>query len=105
MDPIPHTTARSLNVQALVDAALSNYTKHTGIDLRGHPLAIMIDRSVSLDAILAIFQEQSQAFNEFTNNDNRLIRRLPRVVDVLHALSTVISAGASIVSPLIAVSY
>lgn len=105
MDPIPYTTARSLNFQTHVDAALSNYTKRTGIDLRGHPLAMMIDRCVSLDEILAIFQEQSQAFNEFTNNDDRLIRRLPRVVDGFHALSTIISASASIVSPLIAVSY
>jgi len=66
----------------------------------------MIDRCKSPDGILAIFQEQSMAFDQFRNGDPKLIKWLAPLVDRLHAISTsaVISAGASLVSPPIAVS-
>ena len=67
----------------------------------------MIDGCESPDAILEIFQEQSQQFDEFRNDDLKLIKWLAPLVNGLHAISTnaVISAGASLVSPLISVSY
>ena len=89
------------NFETLFDAALTKYAKRTGQDLRNHPLAAAIDRCESPDSILAIFQAQSQAFDEFRNGDPKLIKWLRPVVNGLHAISTntVLSAGASFASP------
>jgi hypothetical protein len=109
MSSTPNTTTCSSNFTALFDVALAKYTKSTGRDLRNHPLSDMIDKCESTDAILAIFQEQSRAFNQFRNGngDPELIKWLEPLVEGLHTISTnaVISAGASLVSPLIAVIY
>jgi hypothetical protein len=94
-------TSAPSNFKALFDAALAKYTKCTGKDLRNHPLAYMIDRCYSPDLILALFQEQSRAFDEFRNGDPKLINWLAPVVNALHAISTTVtlSAGASLVCP------
>jgi hypothetical protein len=88
------------NFEALFDAALAMYTRRTGKDLRSHPLAVAIDRCQSPDEILAIFNEQSQAFDEFRNGDPKLNKWLIPIVNGLRAISTsaAISAGASLVS-------
>jgi hypothetical protein len=93
-------SAASSNFQALFDDALKKYTKRTGQDLRNHPLANAIDSCDSPDAILAIFQEQSRAFDEFRNGDPKLGEWLAPAVKALHAISTnaALSAGASLVS-------
>ena len=102
MSSTPNTTTRSSNFAALFDVALSKYIKLTGRDLRDHPFAYMIDWCESPDAVLAIFQEQSMAFDEFRNSDPKLVKWLAPLVSGLHAISTnvVISSGASLVSPL-----
>ena len=107
MASTPNTTTSSSNFTALFDVALAKYTKRTGRDLRDHPFAYMIEWCESPDAILAIFQEQSMAFDQFRNGDPQLIKWLAPLVNGLHAISTnaVTSAGASLVSPLIAVSH
>jgi hypothetical protein len=101
MSSILNTTSTSSNFQALFEVALAKYTKRTGQDLRNHPLANVIDRCDSPDAILAIFQEQSRAFDEFRNGDPKLAKWLGPAVNALHAISTnaALSAGASLVSP------
>jgi hypothetical protein len=100
MAPVQSITTTQSGFEALLDAAVSKYKKRTGQDLRDHPLAAIIDRCQSLDAILAIFQEQSRAFDEFRNGDPKLIKWLTPVVNGLYAISTstVISTAASLVS-------
>jgi len=96
-----NTSSISSSFQTLFDIALVKYARRTGQDLRNHPLAAAIDGCGSPDDILAIFQAQSQAFDGFRNGDPKLIKWLRPVVNGLHAISTntVISAGASLVSP------
>ena len=96
----PNRTSTPSDFEALFDAALEKYTKRTGQDLRNHELARMLDRCESPDSILAIFKEQSQAFDEFRNGDPKLIKWLTPIVNGLHAISgsAAISAGASLVS-------
>jgi len=95
------STPAPSDFNALFNAALAKYTKCTGKDLRNHPLAAAIDKCESPDAILAIFQEQSRAFDEFRNGDPKLIKWLAPVVNGLYAISicAVLSDGASFVSP------
>jgi len=95
-----NTSSLSSTFKTLFEIALAKYTKRTGQDLRNHLLAANIDRCKSPDDILAIFQAQSQAFDEFRNGDPKLIKWLRPVVNRLHTISTntVASAGVSIVS-------
>jgi len=101
MSSTPYTTTRSSNFAALFDVALAKYTKLSGRDLRDHPFAYMIDWCESPDVVLAIFQEQSMAFDQFRNGDPKLVKWLAPLVNGLHAISTnvVISAGASLTFP------
>jgi hypothetical protein len=89
------------NFETLFNAALAEYTKQTGKDLRSHPLADRIDSCDSPNSILDIFQEQARAFDEFRKGDTKLFKWLRPVVNVLHAISTnaVLSDTGSLVSP------
>jgi hypothetical protein len=99
MSSAPNTTSSS-NFEALFEAALAAYTKRTGKDLCNHPLAIAIDRCDSPDSVLAVFREQSRAFDEFRDGNPKLIEWLTPVVNRLHAISTsaAISASTNLVS-------
>ena len=101
MSSSSNTPSPQSNFTTLFDTALAKYAKRTGQDLRNHPLAAAIDRCDSPNGILAIFREQSQAFDELRNGDPKLIKWLGPVVDRLHAISTntVLNAGVSLVSP------
>ena len=94
----------SFNFERIFSAALAEYTKQTGKNLRNHPLANRIDSCNSAESILGIFEEQSQAFEIFRNSDikqSKLLKWLKPVVNVLHALSTneVFKACVGHVSP------
>ena len=79
----------SSNFQVIFDAALVEYTKKTGKDLRDHPLASKIDSCDSADSIVDIYKEQAKTFDEFRKGDStKLVKWLEPVVKVLHALSS-----------------
>ena len=94
MSSIKNTISTPSVSEALFDAALSMYKKRTGQDLCSHPLAAAINRCGSPDSILAIFQEQARAFDEFRNGDPKLIKWLAPVVNKLHSISETTSAAA-----------
>ncbi|KAH9025584.1 ankyrin repeat-containing domain protein [Lactarius pseudohatsudake] len=56
--PARHTS----EFKSIIDAALSEYEKKTRKHLLGHPIATVLRRCDSVDAILAIFQGQAEAF-------------------------------------------
>jgi hypothetical protein len=91
----------SSNFEAIFNAALTEYTKQTGKDLRDHPFASEIDSCDNPDSIIAIFQEQARAFDEFRKGDIKLFKWFKPVIKVLHALSNnkTLSDIASNVSP------
>jgi hypothetical protein len=101
MSSTPSTTPSSSNFEAILNAALDKYTKYTGQDLRNHPLVSEIDRCNSAESILAIFQEQAKAFQEFRNHDPKLLKYLRPTVNGLYALSTTLALSTTIdlVSP------
>jgi len=94
-------TSASSDFGPILNAALTKYANQTGHDLRNHPLAFKIYESDSPDGILAIFREQAMAFDEFRNNDPKLIGFLQPVTSGLHMLSTKLnlSTGAGLVGP------
>ena len=105
MSSASNTTLTSSNFEAIFNAALTEYTKRTGKDLRNHPLASKIDSCDNPESILDIFQEQAQAFDKFKKGDTKLFKWLRPVVHVLHAISTnkTFSDRASHVNPPISV--
>ena len=96
-----NTASTSTNFEPIFNAALAEYTKKTGKDLRSHPLANKIDGCDSADSIFDIFQEQAEAFDKFWEDDAELFKWLNPIVKVLHAFSTneVLKDTVSNVSP------
>jgi hypothetical protein len=82
----------------IIDAALQEYTKQTGIDLTQNPFALKIQHSDSPDGVLGLFQEREKEFKEYRDGNRKLINCLKPVVQVLHALSGVLGETISIVS-------
>ena len=83
-----NTAFTSSNFDTLFNAALAEYTKKTGKDLRNHPLASKINSCNSTDSILHIFQEQAEKFDEFRKGNKKLFNWLGPIIKVLHAFST-----------------
>jgi hypothetical protein len=103
---MPPTTGRrdtspSYNFEALFQAALAKYSKRTGHDLVNHPLTAVLNRCDTPNSILAIFEEQARAFDEFRNGDPKLIKWLRPLVNVLHTICSneTLCAAADLVSP------
>jgi hypothetical protein len=89
------------DVEALFNVAMADYARQTGQGLLNHPLTVMLDGCQTPEAMLAIFEKQAQAFDQFRNGDPKLIKWLRPVVDGLYALavSAAICTDASLVSP------
>ena len=87
----------SSRFQAIFQAALESYQKQTKKDLLAHPLATRLKACDSTTAILAILQDQVQAFDKSRSGDERLTKWLSPTVNVLCAFSATISGGVSLV--------
>ena len=92
-------------LQSVFGAALIEYKKQTGKDIVEHPLSTKLVNCKSVDDVLAVFQEQAQAFEHFRKGDWKvqLMRRLKPVVHVVLALSTggVLGEGLGLVRRII----
>ena len=100
-----HNSARNLtadssatNFAAIFEAASNNYKTLVGQDLRTHPLALELESgNSSPDSILAVFRKQAQALDKFRNGDDKLIKSLTPIVNILSTFST--TADIGLVSP------
>ena len=88
----------SSNFQSILDAALDDYHKHTGIDLMRHPSAAQLQNCHSPDDVVQLLQERETAFKDYREKYRKLIDRLHPVVKVIHALSGILGEGVSLVS-------
>ncbi|KAH9177922.1 hypothetical protein EDB89DRAFT_2239672, partial [Lactarius sanguifluus] len=95
----PGQTATSSDFKSILDAALSEYKKKTGKELLDHPLATEVQRCDSVDAIKAIFQGQAKAFQQFRDDDQRLIKWISPVVDILYTFSGTLGGVAGMAFP------
>lgn len=95
------STTSNTNFQALLSAALANYTKQTGDDLVNHPLVTKFQNCDDPDSILTVLQEQAVTFDEFRKDDLKLMKWLKPMIHGLHALSSsaILSEGTGLVSP------
>jgi hypothetical protein len=90
----------SSDFNSVFDAALSEYKKKTSGGLLEHPLAEQLKRCDSIGAISAILQGQAREFQQFRDGDQRLMKWINPMVDVLFTFSATLGEVASIVCPL-----
>ncbi|KAH9177215.1 hypothetical protein EDB89DRAFT_2090506, partial [Lactarius sanguifluus] len=95
----PGQTATPSDFKSILDAALNEYKKKTGKELLDHPLATEVQGCDSVDAIKAILQGQAKAFQRFRDGDQRLMKWISPVVDVLYTLSSTLGEVAGMAFP------
>ena len=100
---MPQTTptassSSSTNLQAIFAASLKEYEKKTEKTLLTHPLMAQFHACNSPTDILAVLRSQATQFEETKAADEKLIKWLDPIVNVLTASSSVISAGVGLVN-------
>jgi fungal STAND N-terminal Goodbye domain len=98
MSSTGQATPSNSNIQSIIDAALANYAKITGIDLSESPFAPMLEQSNSPEAILVLLQERQKSFITYRDRNRRLISSLSPAVTIIHAFSGILGEAASLVS-------
>ena len=93
------TPTSSSSFQPIFDAALSDFSKKTGIDLATHPFAQIIQNCQSADAILDLLQDRSRQFSTYRDGNRKFIDCLKPVVQTLHSFSGLLAGVAALVSP------
>jgi len=83
-----HSQSQSSHFRELFEHALQDYESQTGTKLARHPLAEQLQSCDSVDSILAILQQQAQAFTDFRGSEGRITKSLKSVVSAIHALSS-----------------
>ena len=66
----------SSNFQSILDAALDDYLKHTGIDLTKHPSSTQFQNCHSPDDVIQVLQERGASFKDYREMHRKLIDRL-----------------------------
>ncbi|KAH9956631.1 hypothetical protein BC827DRAFT_748423 [Russula dissimulans] len=88
----PHNNKLPISTfQSIFDAASREYEKRTGRDLRTHPLAAEFDQCNSPDAVLDIFQKQTDALDQAGKSGQTLVKWLNPTVHLLYMLSATIA--------------
>ena len=85
----------SSRFRVLFEAALQQYETQTEIPLTKHPLAEQLQNCDSVDSVIALLQEQVQAFSEFRGTD-KIMKSLKGVVSVLSTLSAIADLSDSV---------
>jgi hypothetical protein len=95
----PHNNKLPISTfQSIFDAASREYEKRTGRDLRTHPLAAEFDQCNSPDAVLDIFQKQTDALDQAGKSGQTLVKWLNPTVHLLYMLSATIAEVVGLVS-------
>ncbi|KAH9063571.1 hypothetical protein EDB87DRAFT_1820685, partial [Lactarius vividus] len=89
-------SASPSNFHLILDA-FDQYASQVGIDLTENPLADVIRRCDSPNAVLQLLQDKAQAFKDYRDGDRTLINWLKPVVQVVHGFSGVLGEAISLV--------
>jgi hypothetical protein len=76
--------------QVLLEAALEDYAKKTGIILTKHPLAMELQSCDSIESITAVLHGQLRAFKEFRGSE-KLLKSIKGTLSILAKLSATAS--------------
>ena len=98
MSSTGQSTFSIFSVQLIIDAALAEYTKNTGIDLSKTPFAAALEQSNSPEAIIQLLHDRENFFKEHRDGNRRLINCLSPVVNLIQAFSAIIGEAVNLVS-------
>jgi hypothetical protein len=87
--------SRPSRLQVLFEAALQDYEKQTGIALARHPVAVQLQECDSVESVIAVLNEQTQAFGKFCGRD-KIMKLLRNAVSILHKLSVAPDLGQAV---------
>jgi hypothetical protein len=93
MSPSPQTSSLLSNFKPVLDAALIEYKKKTGKELLDQPLATEVQHCDTVDATLAILQDQAKAFQQLKDGDQKFMERIGPLTQVLFAFSGTLGVG------------
>jgi len=91
------TANSSSTFRSILDAALADYAKQTGIDLATHPSSQILQNCNSADVILDLLGDKAKQFQAYRDGNRKLINCLKPVVHVLHAVSGILGEAAAMV--------
>ena len=94
----PTASSSSSNLEAIFTSSLKEYEKKTEKSLLTDPLMARFHACDSPTDILGVLRSQVAQFEETTAADEKLIKWLNPIVNVLSASSSVISAGVGLVN-------
>ena len=95
--PTPSNSSSS-DLQAVFEASLKKYEKKTETNLLTHPLMDKLKACKSSADILVVIRSQAAKTEQTTSADEKLIKWLDPIVNVLAVSSSVISAGVGLVN-------
>jgi hypothetical protein len=93
--PSSPSASPSSKLKSMLDAALIKYKKKTGNDLLALWLASELQTCKSVDSVLDILRDQAKAFER--SEDQKLMKWIDPVVNVLSVFSDALGAGTSLV--------
>ena len=81
----------------MLDAALAEYKKKTGSDLLAHWIATELQTCESVDSVLDILRDQAKSFER--SDDQKLIKWIDPLINVLFTFSDALGDGVSLAFP------
>ena len=82
----------SSHLRVLLQTALEDYEKQTGIELAKHHLAERLQDCNSVESVTDVLREQAKDFEKFREKD-KVLKPLKKVLTVLHIISSVPSVA------------
>jgi hypothetical protein len=82
--PSTHTPV----IRSLFEAALSEYEKRAGTNLIKNELSSKLKTCNCAEDVIAVLQDQAQAFQKYRGDRGTIMIRLKQAVNVLYTLST-----------------
>jgi hypothetical protein len=89
----------TVNYNEIFDAAVNEYKAITGHDLKKHPFSAALETLNSPDAILKVFQTQTEDLDKARKKNKRMIELLTPIVEIVYTFSSTLGEGVGVVSP------
>ena len=84
--------------QLILNSALQDYTKETGVDLTKYDFASQLERCRSPDEVLMLLRNKAREFKEYRDGNRKLINWITPVVQFIHVFAGFLGEATSIVS-------
>ena len=88
----------AFNFRSILQNALNDYTKQTGVDLSKYDFAKLLEGCDSSDEVLWLLKDEAEKFKEYREGNRKLINWISPIVKVVHVFAGAVGEGAAVVS-------